>query len=70
MIELRVEDYCHDCLDFSADVKQPERLYAGDEVCATIGTTIVRCEYAKRCASIKRYLERRMHTEKKPNIEE
>lgn len=65
MIELKVEDYCHNCLDFSADVKHPDRLYAGDEVCMTFGNTVVRCEYAKRCASIKRYLEAKMKKELK-----
>lgn len=70
MIELKVEDYCHNCLDFSADVKRPDRLYAADEVCAVIGNTIIRCEYAKRCANIKRYLEQRMRDREIPEFKE
>lgn len=63
MIELRVAEYCHNCLDFSADVKHPERLYAADEECAVLGNTVIRCEYAKRCANIKRYLEHQIEKE-------
>ena len=57
MITLEVADYCQDCLSFEADVTKPERLYACDEEVAVLGDTIVRCEYRRRCANIKRYLE-------------
>lgn len=56
MILVKVEDYCQQCLDFTPDVTKPEKYYAGtDEI--ILGDTIVQCEYRRRCASIKRYLE-------------
>ena len=57
MIILKVEDYCQSCRDFTADVTSPARIYTLDGVAATLGDTIVQCEYRKRCAGIKRYLE-------------
>ena len=42
MIILEVEDYCHDCPNFEADVENPTFLYARDmKLCS--GNTIVRC---------------------------
>lgn len=62
MIRIDVEEYCHNCLDFSPDVTRPERVTT-----ALYGEawtdTIVRCEYRKRCASIKRYLEQQAKNE-------
>lgn len=55
MIRLNVEDYCHNCLDFSPDVIKAERIIIGDET--SYSDTIVQCEYRKRCQAIKRYLE-------------
>lgn len=60
MIKIEVEDYCQNCLDFEADVAKPERLYSGCEPVTIFGDTVVRCEYRKRCASIKRYLEKQI----------
>ena len=57
MIVLKVEDYCQSCRDFTADVTSPARIYTLDGVDTTLGDTIVQCEYRKRCAGIKRYLE-------------
>ena len=52
MIKLVVEPYCQQCLDFSPDVTKPERVcYDG------YTDTIIQCEYRKRCAAIKRFLE-------------
>lgn len=56
MIRIEVEEYCQACRDFTADVIKPDRVYAGGEE-VSIGDTIVRCEYRKRCAGIRRYLE-------------
>lgn len=55
MIILDIQEYCHDCRDFEADVDKPERQTVGDTVVQT--DTIIRCERRNRCASIKRYLE-------------
>ena len=57
MIKLEVEDYCHQCVDFVPDVKSPDRLMAGDKEIVFQTDTLIRCEYRRRCASIKRYLE-------------
>lgn len=57
MIRVDVEEYCQSCLDFSPDVTKPERYYAGDKEITFQSDTIIRCEYRKRCAAIKRYLE-------------
>lgn len=62
MIKLEVEEYCHYCMDFEADVKNPERVrMSSGEI--GLGDTVVRCEYRNRCANIKRYLERRAKEE-------
>lgn len=29
MIKLDVQEYCHGCANFTADVKEPEKYYAG-----------------------------------------
>lgn len=58
MIRVEVEDYCQQCLDFTPDVTKPERLYTIDNPDGFVmSDTIVRCEYRKRCAGIKRYLD-------------
>lgn len=57
MIILNVEEYCHSCQDFTADVTPPAKLYASDGNDYTLGDTTVQCKYRKRCAGIKRYLE-------------
>ena len=62
MIRIEVEEYCHNCLDFSPDITKPERMVTA-LFCETWTDTIVRCEYRKRCASIKRYLEQQAKNE-------
>ena len=55
MIELHIEDYCHSCPDFEADVsKNAFRNLEGDKV---INITVY-CEHQHRCRAIKRYLEK------------
>ena len=62
MIKLEVEEYCHSCLDFEADVKKAERVRNGhgDMI---LGDTVVRCAHRNRCLNIKRYLERQTKEE-------
>ena len=63
MIKLDVQEYCHDCLDFVADVERGQKCviddfasFTGSRVYQT--DTIVRCKYRNRCKAIKRYLEK------------
>lgn len=65
MIRLEVQEYCHNCLDFDADVVNPEKTitilhdYYGEPVeHIDISDTIVRCKYRNRCEAIKRYLKK------------
>lgn len=62
MIRLDISEYCNDCCDFEPDVTKPERRLVhtvNTDVVNVQSDTVVRCKYAKRCESIKRYLERR-----------
>lgn len=58
MIRVDVQEYCGSCCDFEPEVTSPRRFFKdnGDEV--TVGDTIIRCTYARRCEAIKRYLIR------------
>lgn len=59
MIVLEVQDYCHDCPSFEADVQRPEKMFADyNEV--VMSNTIIHCEYRGRCERLKRYLERKI----------
>lgn len=55
-IKLEVQPYCGACLDFEADVTKPNKVYAGEEI--ILGDTVVRCEHARRCENIRKYLMR------------
>lgn len=60
MIRLDIQPYCNACCDFDPDVTKPERstFTTGlNEITVVQSDTIVRCKYAKRCESIKRYLD-------------
>lgn len=62
MIRVDVEGYCHQCLDFEADVVKPIRIT--DAFGESLFTdTVVTCVYRKRCAVIKRFLEQQAKTE-------
>jgi hypothetical protein len=66
MIRIEVEEYCHQCLDFTPDVTPPNRMtvWGGDgSENVTWSDTIIKCKYCKRCSSIKRYLEQQMKEE-------
>lgn len=67
MIRLDILEYCNDCCDFEPDVTRPTRSSFATElnkVTVVQSDTIIRCKYAKRCESIKRYLERHAQQEK------
>lgn len=67
MIRLDISEYCSDCCDFDPDVTKPTRstfTTALNRITTVQTDTIVRCKYAKRCESIKRYLERQAQQEK------
>ena len=56
-IVLKVQPYCAACLDFEPDVARPVKVeHIDGEI--VLGDTYVRCEYAKRCENIRKYLIR------------
>lgn len=63
MIRLDIQPYCDCCCDFEPDVAKPEK-YRDSGLNVYQTDTVVRCKYAKRCESIKRYLERKAQQEK------
>lgn len=67
MIRLDISGYCSDCCDFEPDVTKPVRSTLAtnlNEITTVQTDTVVRCKYARRCESIKRYLERQTQQEK------
>lgn len=52
-IKIEVEDYCHECPEFEADV-DTTTLYAGGG--AVTVSHAIRCEKRERCSAIERYL--------------
>lgn len=69
MIELKVEEYCHDCPDFEADVIKRGGMTAhcdwpnGSELVVSPSYTTIHCAHAARCRAVKRYLEKRQKGE-------
>ena len=65
MIKLDIQDYCHGCLDFEADVEKGRKTLVGYDCLgyeeAFISDTVVRCAHRNRCKAIKRYLEKESH---------
>ena len=59
MIRVDVEDYCHECRDFIANVTMTTRNVERNEW----SDTIIQCEHRKRCAGLVRYLEHKLKTE-------
>lgn len=53
MITLEVEDYCHNCTRFEADVEK-DNMYSDDFV---VCNTYISCKNHELCAALKRYLE-------------
>ena len=60
-IRLDVADYCQECTDFRAEVKNAEKMYAGinDYI---LTNTVITCKDKDRCKNLARYLETRMRT--------
>ena len=56
MIQLDIQPYCEQCYDFEPDVIKPRKLTDtfGEYI---LSDTIIRCEHAKRCENIRRYLK-------------
>lgn len=55
MIRLEVQPYCSECCDFKPDVVDSFN-FVGLDGSVVRSDTVVRCEYARRCEAIKRYL--------------
>ena len=72
MIKLDIQEYCHACLDFKADVEIGRKTLVGYDCLgyeeAFISDTVVRCAHRNRCKAIKRYLEKEaQHAESSGN---
>lgn len=71
MITLRVEDYCHDCPDFEADVNKEEVSTAmWDDVMKkwdfpVINCTTIYCKHRYKCHALKEHLEKKASKENK-----
>lgn len=68
MIRVNVEQYCHQCLDFTPDVTAPTRGHTNDGKLEYQTDTIIECKYRKRCAGIKRYLEQQAKSAVKTEV--
>ena len=64
MIKLDVQEYCHGCANFTADVKEPEKYYAGFDI-IEMTDTLVRCEHRKLCENLVRYLRKQVDLDEK-----
>lgn len=60
MIELMVEDYCHDCDGFEPKVEDSENYVVNESGLPVMGDKLIFCRYRKRCANMARYLERKL----------
>lgn len=64
MIELRIEDYCHECPDFEPIAEEHNKVnctYYDDVEMRT--DRHVKCKYAKRCVGIAGYLDAQLKKE-------
>lgn len=64
MITLKVEDYCHSCVEFEPDVDKNSIIYECQDFTSLSGIrfrthceTVVTCKHAQRCACIKDYIK-------------
>lgn len=64
MIKLDVQEYCHECANFTADVKEPEKYYTGLNI-VEMTDTLVRCEYRELCENLVRYLRKQVDLDEK-----
>lgn len=46
MIKLDVQEYCHGCANFTADVKEPEKYYAGFDIIEMTDSTLSQSNFA------------------------
>lgn len=67
MIKLDVQEYCHGCANFTADVKEPEKYYAGFNIIEIVEMTdtLVRCEHRELCENLVRYLRKQVNLDEK-----
>ena len=69
MIELKVEEYCHNCPDFKAVVIKSGGVTAhydwanGSELVVSPTYTTIHCAHDARCRAVKRYLEKQQKGE-------
>ena len=57
MIRLCVEEYCQECDQFVAEVKNDQLLYGNDKI-RFRSDTIIRCERRDLCARLQKEFER------------
>ncbi|OUP71318.1 hypothetical protein B5F10_04835 [Anaerotruncus colihominis] len=60
MIKLDVQEYCHGCANFTADVKE----FDGFDI-IEMTDTLVRCEHRKLCENLVRYLRKQVNLDEK-----
>lgn len=65
MIRLEVADYCGECRDFKPDVQEPVRAFGDFDGVVFQSDTIILCGHRHRCERIRRYLEKKLHEERK-----
>lgn len=58
MIELAIEDYCHECDGFEP-IKDEQASYEYNTMGGSYRVVTVKCQSARRCANMIRYLERK-----------
>lgn len=66
MIELEVEEYCHNCPRFKADVDVHDYVFKIGNTYHTDVTTIITCVRAKQCKSIFDYFMKTYEVHLKP----
>lgn len=56
MLELKVEKYCENCMDFEADVNK-SKYYIGDVYNSYACDTYIQCKNSGRCKKLYKYLK-------------
>lgn len=64
MIKLDVQEYCHGCTIFKADVQEAEEFYAYCEM-VEITDTVVRCKHRRQCERLIEYLRKQVNLDEK-----
>ena len=60
MIKLDIHEYCNDCDGFEPVFTPGDKLYHGCDTEPIRTDGIVHCRYHKRCASIEKYLTKKL----------